>query len=140
MKRVLALLLMLSLCGIAQSKGKGKKQTSNPATTVENSYKIFSASHRETISTCLNDKSGLPPGLAKRESLPPGLQKHIQKKGKLPPGLQKKVQPLPAHCQVNLPKLPGGWERIVLGDRVIVLDPAKRIIDWFNVVIRGPRG
>ncbi len=34
---------------------------------------------------------GLPPGLAKREQLPPGLQKHVRERGSLPPGLQKKV-------------------------------------------------
>ncbi len=36
---------------------------------------------------------GLPPGLAKRDRLPPGLEKHLLKHGSLPPGLQKKIDP-----------------------------------------------
>ena len=40
-----------------------------------------------------NGAYGLPPGLAKRDQLPPGLQKHLWKHGSLPPGLQKKVGP-----------------------------------------------
>ncbi len=36
---------------------------------------------------------GLPPGLAKRDQLPPGLEKHLLKHGSLPPGLQKKIDP-----------------------------------------------
>src|SRR5574341_1561384 len=40
-------------------------------------------------------KKGLPPGLAKRERLPPGLQKQLRRNGTLPPGLQKKLEPLP---------------------------------------------
>ena len=35
---------------------------------------------------------GLPPGLAKRDRLPPGLEKHLLKHGSLPPGLQKKLE------------------------------------------------
>src|SRR5687767_10946725 len=31
----------------------------------------------------------LPPGLAKRESLPPGLRAQLRERGELPPGLQK---------------------------------------------------
>ncbi|MCH6588239.1 MAG: hypothetical protein IH805_07995, partial [Proteobacteria bacterium] len=36
---------------------------------------------------------GLPPGLAKRQHLPPGLQKHIARTGRLPPGLEKRRLP-----------------------------------------------
>ena len=41
------------------------------------------------------ERYGLPPGLAKRGQLPPGLQKHLWKHGSLPPGLQKKIGPRP---------------------------------------------
>jgi hypothetical protein len=133
MKRLLVLLLSLSLASFAQGKGKGH----NPHNRDNNdtSYRIFSTSQQNVIRGCLNDTSNLPPGLAKRESLPPGLQKQLRKNGKLPPGLQKKMQSLPSHCQVNLPRLPADWQRVVLGDRVIILDPAKRVIDWFNIAL-----
>ncbi len=34
---------------------------------------------------------GLPPGLARKNRLPPGIQKHLLERGSLPPGLQKRV-------------------------------------------------
>ena len=37
----------------------------------------------------------LPPGLAKRRRLPPGLQKHLRERGQLPPGLQKRLTSSP---------------------------------------------
>jgi hypothetical protein len=144
MKRVLAVVLVLSLGAFAQGKGKGhnkhNEDNDDQGQNSGNARYVLDARQRTAIGNCLNDpKAGLPPGLAKRESLPPGLQKHIQKNGTLPPGLQKKVQALPSQCQINLPRLPGGWERVVLGDRVIVLDPAKRIIDWANIALGRPR-
>jgi hypothetical protein len=73
--------------------------------------------------------------LAKKDRLPPGLERQLQKNGKLPPGLQKKVQPLSSDCQVRLPRLPGGWERVILGDRVMVLNPAQTIVDIFRMAL-----
>ena len=35
----------------------------------------------------------LPPGLAKRDTLPPGLERQLQRNGKLPPGLEKRALP-----------------------------------------------
>ena len=141
MKKLLVVLIALSLSAFAQGKGRGhnKHNDDNANNGGTGSY-IFTSVQRARINSCLTDnKAGLPPGLAKRESLPPGLQKHLDRNGTLPPGLQKKVQPLPSQCQINLPRLPADWQRVILGDRVIVLDPAKRIIDWFNIALGRPR-
>jgi hypothetical protein len=142
MKRVLTLVLVLSLSAFAQGKGKGHNKHNEDNDDRSSAYGkyVLDARQRTAIGNCLNDpKAGLPPGLAKRDRLPPGLERQLQRNGTLPPGLQKKVQALPSQCQVNLPRLPGGWERVVLGDRVIVLDPAKRIIDWANIALGRPR-
>ena len=141
MNKLLIVLLALSLSAFAQGKGKGhNKHNEDNNAQGENDYRVFSANQRESIRTCLSDpKSGLPPGLARRDRLPPGLERQLQRNGTLPPGLQKKVQPLPSQCSINLPKLPADWSRVVLGDRVIVLDPAKRIIDWANIALGRPR-
>jgi hypothetical protein len=97
----------------------------------------FSERDKNRIRNCFRDnREGLPPGLAKRESLPPGLQKQMDRNGKLPPGLEKKVQPLPDVCSVGLPRLPVDWRRVVLNRRVMLLDPARRILDSFAVEIR----
>jgi hypothetical protein len=92
----------------------------------------FSTRDRRIISDCFVDnRSGLPPGLAKKDRLPPGLERQLQRNGTLPPGLQKRVQPLPGICTARLPRLPRDWARVVLSGRIILLDPAQRIVDMF---------
>ena len=64
------------------------------------------------------NNKGMPPGLARRNSLPPGLAK-LQRNGTLPPGLSKKN--LPADLERQLPPVPEGYERQIVGDAAIVL-------------------
>ena len=61
---------------------------------------------------------GMPPGLAKRGSLPPGLSK-LQKQGSLPPGLARKN--LPSRLERQLPPAPEGYERQIIEDAAVVL-------------------
>src|SRR5215469_1232532 len=90
----------------------------------------FSDHDRVILRGCLGDNySNLPPGLAKRDRLPPGLEKQLQRNGTLPPGLQKRVQPLPESCEVQLPRIPREWERVILGGRIILLDASLTIRD-----------
>jgi hypothetical protein len=79
---------------------------------------------------------GLPPGLAKRESLPPGLAMQLRERGRLPPGLQKR-----------LTRVPDGWGRPYLAlrphyvryfagrDLVVVDTRTQRIVS----IVRGVR-
>lgn len=92
----------------------------------------FSDQERRIIGDCfVDDRAGLPPGLAKKDRLPPGLEKQVQRNGTLPPGLQKRVQPLPGSCTARLPRLPRDWARVVLSGRIILLDPRQKIVDLF---------
>src|SRR5262249_41113633 len=50
-----------------------------------------------------NKHRGLPPGLAKKGTLPPGLAKQLARNGHLPPGLEKRS--LPDDLIVQLPVL-----------------------------------
>lgn len=75
-------------------------------------------------------KKGLPPGLAKREKLPPGLQKQLQRNGTLPPGLEKKMEPLPREIEARLKPLPPDHARVVIGTDVIILDKTtQKVVD-----------
>lgn len=77
---------------------------------------------------------GLPPGLAKRGGhLPPGLERHLERDGTLPPGLQKRLEPLPVELDRQLRPLPGGYVRVVLDGRVLILDAQNRILDQMYV-------
>lgn len=80
---------------------------------------------------------GLPPGLAKRESLPPGLRKQLRERGELPPGLQKRLVPVPRALESRLPRLPRQYERHFAGDDLIVVDrETNRIVAIIPDVLR----
>jgi hypothetical protein len=64
----------------------------------------------------------LPPGLAKREPLPPGLRKQLRERGELPPGVQKRLVPVPAPLVVRLPAVPSYYQRYFAGDDLIVVN------------------
>ena len=96
--------------------------------------RTFSARDRRVIRNCFaQHASELPPGLAKRESLPPGLERQLERDGTLPPGLQKRVEPLPQVCESQLGPLPRDLERVVYNRRVMLIDSAYRILDAFDV-------
>jgi len=95
----------------------------------------FSGRDRRVIRDCFRQNaSNLPPGLAKRGELPPGLEGQLQKNGTLPPGLQKRVQSLPQVCEQQLPSLPANLERVIYSARVMLLDDnTNRILDIFEL-------
>jgi len=81
--------------------------------------------------------SGLPPGLAKREKLPPGLEKQLRERGTLPPGLQKKIQPLPPTLERQLRVLPTGYRRAVIAGNVVLMNEKTALVyDIVRNVIR----
>lgn len=95
---------------------------------------LFTDSDRSIIGDYLRvNRSNLPPGLAKRDRLPPGLERQLQRNGRLPPGLQKRVAPFPVDLSRRLPPLPGGYSRVFLGHRAMILDQGMRILDLFLV-------
>lgn len=66
--------------------------------------------------------NALPPGLAKREALPPGLQKQLRERGALPPGLQQRLTPVPPALGGRLPGVPAYYSRYFAGRDLIVVD------------------
>lgn len=66
--------------------------------------------------------NGLPPGLAKRDSLPPGLAKQLRERGELPPGLQKRLTGVPVPLNARLPRLPNYFDRYFAGNDLLVVD------------------
>lgn len=68
----------------------------------------------------------LPPGLAKRDQLPPGLKKQLVRRGSLPPGLQ--TQRLPGELERRLSPLPDGYVRLRVATDVLLFDERSRVI------------
>jgi hypothetical protein len=123
------LLLALAFAG-AQAFAQGKKQSPQTAgekvrTVLPEAERVFTVQERTVIKDWFanpRNLSGLPPGLAKREKLPPGLERQLKERGKLPPGLQKKIQPLPPELDKQLRVLPTGWRRVVIAGNVIMMN------------------
>ncbi len=72
--------------------------------------------------------SGLPPGLSKKDQLPPGLEKQLCRRGTLPPGLRKKVQPVPVILESQLRVLPTGYRRVIVGGNIILMNEKTALI------------
>lgn len=67
-----------------------------------------------------------PPGLAKRDRLPPGLEKQLQRNGTLPPGLQGRG--LPGDLERRLSPLPAGYIRQRVENDIVLIEQATRVI------------
>ena len=73
----------------------------------------------------------IPPGLARKHKLPPGLQKQLQRNGTLPPGLRGRY--LPRELERKLTPLPPGYARLRVGLDFVLLDLKTRVIlDLFS--------
>jgi hypothetical protein len=67
-------------------------------------------------------RGNLPPGLAKRRTLPPGLRKQLVEKGTLPPGLRDYYTPVPAEWNGRFPAVPAYYNRYFVGRDLIIVD------------------
>jgi len=129
-------LAMVSGVAWAQGQGRGsgpqrQEQTAGDKVreVLPASEPVFTTQERTVITRWFTtNRSNLPPGLAKRETLPPGLERQLRERGTLPPGLQKKIQPLPVELERQLTRLPTGYRRVVIAGNVIVMNPTTGLI------------
>jgi hypothetical protein len=90
---------------------------------------VFTAEERVLIGNWYRgDRSGLPPGLAKPDRLPPGLEKQLRERGTRPPGLQKNIQPFPVDLERQMRRLPTGYRRVVIAGNVILMNEMTAVI------------
>lgn len=81
-------------------------------------------------------ESNLPPGLAKRDRLPPGLEKQLVRRGTLPPGLQKRLQPCPEDLERRLPPPPPDCTHVLVGGHIVLLNRRSNlIVDIFHFAL-----
>jgi hypothetical protein len=69
---------------------------------------------------------GLPPGIAKKGTLPPGIAMQLARNNHLPPGLD--YHPLPHDLVVQLPPLQSGYHYRIVDDRVLLVQAASNLI------------
>jgi len=128
--------------GNSQGKGKGKGHSKHAQQDNDDQVYVkygFHEREREVVTTYYSKHgAGLPPGLAKRYgSLPPGLEKQLERNGTLPPGLQKKLQPCPVEVEHQLPPLPQEYGRGVIGAHIVIFNRNTNVIvDVMKDVVR----
>jgi hypothetical protein len=138
--------LMLGTPGLAdQGQGKGKAKGHDKAKVEEhgNSHKpdhkgkavkAFGKHDRDVILDFFHGQpGGLPPGLAKRDTLPPGLEKQLRRNGHLPPGLEKKIEPFPSGLVGHFPPLEPGFKRGFVHGMAILYQPGGLIVDLIDL-------
>ncbi|HET9406452.1 MAG TPA: hypothetical protein VFO39_04390 [Candidatus Sulfotelmatobacter sp.] len=78
----------------------------------------------------------LPPGLAKRDRLPLGLERQLVVRGTLPPGLRGKMQPCPVELERVLPPAPPNFVHVVIGGNLVLYNRANfQIADVLHLEI-----
>src|SRR5688500_2522710 len=124
---ILALGLPVTEALDGQGRGRGAGKTTPKAEKAEKKNDknrpvvVDRDSHRRVIREYGRGGS-LPPGLAKRHSLPPGLRKQLRERGTLPPGLQKHLVLVEGPIVTRLPTIPAYYHRYFAGDDLIVVD------------------
>ena len=76
----------------------------------------------------------LPPGLAKKDRLPPGLERQLVVRGAFPVELQRDVYPVPVDLERRLPPPPPDCERVAIGAHIILRNRSTNVIvDVFHL-------
>lgn len=87
------------------------------------------AHHEEAIHDWYRESEHhLPPGLAKKDRLPPGLEKQLVVRGTLPPGLQKRVYPCPQELERRLPPPPPDCAHVLIGGHIVLLNHRTNVV------------
>lgn len=117
-----------ALAALASSGCVDSRTSTRGAVTVRDEHGrvtlVFSDRDRDEIYRYY--RRSLPPGLAKRDTLPPGLRKQLARNGTLPPGLEG--QRLHRDLEMHLSPLPRGYIRLRVGTDVLLLDERTRVI------------
>ncbi len=127
------LIISLGVASVHLSADPGKKHKKDKgekaSEVLPQSEEVFSQDEIQVINHwSQGGREGLPPGLAKKDRLPPGLEKQLYRRGTLPPGLQKKIQPVPVVLERQLRILPTGYRRVIIGGHIVIMNAKTSLI------------
>ena len=125
----LEILMATGTSALAQGHGQGKGKEKH-GDDDDQSERFYKDHDREVLLGWYDEHQGnLPPGLAKKDQLPPGLEKQLARRGVLPPGLQKRLQP----CPEDLDPPPPDCAHVLIGGHMVLLNRRTNIvIDIFH--------
>jgi hypothetical protein len=76
----------------------------------------------------------LPPGLAKRDRLPPGLERRLVVNAVLPVDLRSQIRPCPYELEEQLPPPPPSYEHAVIGGHIVLMNRKSFVVvDIFHL-------
>ena len=118
--------------GNSQGHGKGHDKHDNGDRDDHDEYRYDR--HEQEIRGWYSETQGhLPPGLAKKDRLPPGLEKQLVRNGTLPPGLQKRFYPVPVELERQLPPPPPDCAHVLISGHIVLLNRRTNlIVDVFS--------
>jgi hypothetical protein len=122
--------------GRGHGKGKEKAQSEKGKQKGQSEMEFRYSDHdREAIRAWYNGRgSNLPPGLAKRDQLPPGLEQQLVVRGTLPPGLRKKMRRCPGDLVRVLPPPPPDCRHVLIGGHIVLLNRRTNVVvDIFHL-------
>jgi hypothetical protein len=123
----LGIVLLPSLCMLAVGQGKGHGHGHNKHDD-EGGYAYTKHDRDVAWRWYQQHENGLPPGLAKKDRLPPGLEKQLAVRGTLPPGLQKKMRPCPPGLVHELPPPPPNCEHTMIGGHIVLVNRTTHVV------------
>ena len=115
--------------GNSQGHGHGKGNDKHHGDDDRDKEAYRYDSHKEAIRGWYSERENhLPPGLAKKDRLPPGLEKQLVRNGTLPPGLQKRFYPAPVELERRLPPPPPDCAHVLIGGHIVLLNRKTNLI------------
>ena len=134
---VIGLFFLSAQAALAQGNGHGKGHEKHKDNDDDQGEYYFHKQDRDTMRGWYDDQhSHLPPGLAKKDQLPPGLEKQLIRNGSLPPGLQKKMYRCPEDLDRRLPPPPPDCGHFLVGGHVVLLNVRTNVVlDIFHFEI-----
>lgn len=127
---MVSVLLTLLACATTRADDKYTRAGSRTSTAEKIASAVFSEIERQIIAEYFHKhghssaKKGK--GKGKPRGLPPGIAKNLKRGKPLPPGIAK--QHFPVGLIDLLPTAPRGFERIIVGGKIILVEVATQII------------
>ena len=124
------ILMLTSNFAMAQGNGNGHgKGHAKHGDDDDRDEHYYGSRDRETVRGWYDEhQNNLPPGLAKRDQLPPGLEKQLERRGTLPPGLQKRLRPCPEDLERRLPPPPPECAHVLIGGHIVLLNQRSNVV------------
>jgi hypothetical protein len=116
-------------CTLALAQGHGQGHDKHEDQDDDRDRHYYSDHDQDGMRGWYHDQDGhLPPGLAKRDQLPPGLERQLRVRGTLPPGLRNKMMPCPEELERRLPPRLPGYAHFVIGGHVALVNRSTYVV------------